>query len=57
MLRVLICIVAAVVLVSVVMVLIFGGENTTYHQMPTIERESIAQFAPEETPIPGTEGL
>lgn len=56
-LRILLGIAAAAILVSVLMVLIFGGEDTTYHQMPTIERESIAQFEPEMTPIPGTEGL
>lgn len=56
-LRILLGIIAAVVLISLLMVLIFGGEDTTYHQMPTIEYESIAQFEPEATPIPGTEGL
>jgi len=56
-LRALLAIGLAAVLVSVLMVLIFGGEDTTYHQMPTIERESIAQFEPEETPIPGMEDL
>ena len=56
-LRILLVIIAVVVLVSLLMVLIFGGEDTTYHQMPTIERESIAQFEPEETPIAGMEGL
>ena len=56
-LRILLVLIAVVVLVCLLMVLIFGGEDTTYHQMPTIERESIAQFEPEETPIPGTEGL
>lgn len=56
-LRILLGIIAAVVLVSLLMVLIFGGEDTTYHQMPTIEYESIAHFEPEATPVPGTEGL
>lgn len=56
-LRALLVIVAVAVLVSLLMVLIFGGEDTTYHQMPTIERESIAHFEPEATPIPGVEGL
>ena len=56
-LRILLALIAAAVLVCLLMVLIFGGEDTTYHQMPTIERESIAHFEPEETPLPGTEGL
>lgn len=56
-LRILLGLVIVAVLVSVLMVLIFGGEDTTYHQMPTIERESIAQFEPEMTPVPDTEGL
>lgn len=56
-LRILLVLIAAAVLVCLLMVLIFGGEDTTYHQMPTIERESIAHFEPEETPIPGVEGL
>lgn len=56
-LRILLAVIAVIVLVSVLMVLIFGGEDTTYHQMPTIEYESIAHFEPEATPIPGTEGL
>lgn len=56
-LRILLAFIAVIILVCVLMVLIFGGEDTTYHQMPVIERESIAQFEPEETPIPGTEGL
>lgn len=55
-LRVLLALLAAAVIVSILMVLIFGGEDTTYHQMPTIERESTADFEPEATPIPGTEG-
>lgn len=55
-LRILLALVVVAVLVSVLMVLIFGGEDTTYHQMPTIEYESIAHFEPEATPISGTEG-
>lgn len=35
--------------------LIFGGQNRTVHQLPIVERESISEFAPEETPISGTE--
>jgi len=56
-LRILLVIIAVAVLGSVLMVLIFGGEDTTYHQMPTIERESITHFEPEETPVTGVEGL
>ena len=56
-LRMLLVLITVVVLVCLLMVLIFGGEDTTYHQMPTIERESIAQFESEETPIPGMEEL
>lgn len=56
-LRILLSVIGIAVLVCVLMVLIFGGKDTTYHQMPTIERESIAHFEPEETPIPGMEGL
>ena len=56
-LRILLAIIAIVVLGSLLMVLIFGGEDTTYHQMPVIEREFVAQFEPEATPIPGMEGL
>jgi len=56
-LRALLAIAAAVVLVSILMVLIFGGEDTTYHQMPTIEWETEASFAPDQTPMPGVEGL
>ena len=56
-LRILLALVFAAILVCVLMVIIFGGEDTTYHQMPTIERESISHFEPEMTPIPVTEGL
>lgn len=35
--------------------LIFGGEGKTIHQLPTIERESSADFVPEETPLASAE--
>ena len=55
-LKALLCAVAAVLALLVIFVLIFGGDDKTYHQMPTVERISIAHFDPEETPLPGVEG-
>jgi len=49
-------IIAAVALIAtIVLVILYGGEDQSYHQMPKIERESVASFDPEETPMPGTE--
>lgn len=43
-------------LVALAMIMIFGNRGT-YHQMPIIERETEASFAPDQTPMPDTEGL
>ena len=56
-LRALLIVLAVVLVLLVMMVIIFGGEDKTYHQMPVIERETTAEFEPDETPMPGTEGL
>lgn len=50
---VLIALAGALVLL-LVLTLLFGG-NETYHQLPTVERESVASFAPDATPVPGAE--
>lgn len=56
-LRVLLAILAVLLLAFIIIVIIFGGEDKTYHQMPVIERESVAEFSPEESSAPGLEGL
>lgn len=43
-------------LIALVLIMIFGDRGT-YHQMPIIERQTEASFAPDQTPMPGTEGL
>lgn len=54
-LKVLFAILAMLVVLWLALLLIFGGEEKTIHQLPTIEREGVAAFTPEETPLPGTE--
>ena len=56
-LRALLVVLAILLLAFIIIVIIFGGEDKTYHQMPVIERETIAEFAPEDSPMPGMEGL
>lgn len=50
----LICLIA--LLLALGLILIFGDRGV-YHQMPIIEWEAEASFAPEETTISGVEGL
>ena len=45
---------AGVVVLLLVLTLLFGGGKTS-HQLPTVERESVASFAPDATPVPGVE--
>ena len=55
-LKPLLALLAAALIVWLCLALIFGGRNKTIHQLPTIERESIASFEPNQTPLPGAEG-
>lgn len=41
----------AALIIYLLIALLFGGNNKTYHQMPTVERESVASFEPETTPL------
>lgn len=50
----LVCLIA--LLLALGLILIFGDRGV-YHQMPIIEWENEASFAPEETPMPNMEGL
>ena len=45
---------AGVIVLLLALTLLFGG-GKTYHQLPTVERESAASFAPDATPAPGAE--
>ena len=45
---------AGVIVLLLALTLLFGG-GKTYHQLPTVERESVASFAPDATPVPGVE--
>lgn len=54
--KALLIILGVLMLLFVLFVIIFGGEDAAHHQMPTIERESaVGSYEPEETPLPGTE--
>ena len=54
-LKPLLALLAAALIVWLCLALVFGGRNKTIHQLPTIERESIASFEPSQTPLPGAE--
>lgn len=56
-LRALAALVAVLVVMLAILLIVFGGDDKTYHQMPVIERESIAQFEPEATPAADMENL
>lgn len=56
-LRTLAALVAVFVVMLAILLIVFGGDDKTYHQMPVIERESIAQFEPKATPAADTENL
>ena len=42
----------ALAVLLVIFVLIFGGGNGTYHQLPKVERGSSSAFTPDETNVP-----
>lgn len=46
-----------IIVMLAILLIVFGGDDKTYHQMPVIERESIAQFEPETTPVADMEAL
>ena len=54
-LKPLLVLLALALVVWLCLALIFGGRNKTIHQLPTIERESVASFEPNQTPLPGAE--
>ena len=45
---------AGAIVLLLALTLLFGGGGT-YHQLPIVERESVASFAPDATPVPGAE--
>lgn len=51
----LLILIALAAIIYLLIALIFGGESKTYHQLPTVERESIASFEPEATALTATE--
>ena len=42
----------ALIVLLIVFVLIFGGSDTTYHQLPIVERNGSSAFTPDETSVP-----
>ena len=42
----------ALILIAIILVLIFGGRDKTYHQLPKVERGSSSAFTPEDTNAP-----
>lgn len=53
--KIVLALLVAALILYLLIALIFGGQKRTVHQLPIVERESISEFAPEETPLPGTE--
>lgn len=53
-LKILLIVLAGAAVLLLILVLVFGGKGT-FHQLPTVERETSASFAPDATPIPGAE--
>ena len=53
-LKILLTILVGAAILLLILVLAFGGKGT-FHQLPTVERETSASFAPDATPLPGVE--